>query len=156
MAGNRTVRVPKLMVGTQDIATHISTVTSHIADAGKHREINDSGGAVTDLWSGSKITTELAGKLSTGSAAGDLGANDITVAMLEIDNADTDEYSLTYDSGTGNFRWEERVKTDGSNLTLAANSITEAMIDITTAAGAGTDNKSLTWVNDLGECRYQA
>ncbi len=37
-----------------------STIDTHIADAGKHREINDSGSAVTDLWSADKITTEVA------------------------------------------------------------------------------------------------
>jgi hypothetical protein len=38
--------------------TH-AQIDTHIADDAKHREINDSGTAVTDLWSGSKISSEL-------------------------------------------------------------------------------------------------
>ncbi|MCK4260026.1 MAG: hypothetical protein KAX49_13690 [Halanaerobiales bacterium] len=34
-------------------------IKDHIDDADKHREINDSGTAVTDLWSGNKIQSEL-------------------------------------------------------------------------------------------------
>jgi len=41
------------------IDTALSTSASHIADADKHREINDSGTAVTDLWSADKIATEI-------------------------------------------------------------------------------------------------
>jgi len=36
-----------------------STIDSHIGDAAKHREINDSGTAATDLWSADKIGTEI-------------------------------------------------------------------------------------------------
>lgn len=42
-----------------------AAIVTHIADAGKHREINDAGSATTDLWSGSKITSELSGKAAT-------------------------------------------------------------------------------------------
>jgi hypothetical protein len=38
-------------------------IDTHIADAGKHREINDSGSATTDLWSADKIGTEIAAKV---------------------------------------------------------------------------------------------
>ena len=44
--------------------TH-AQIDSHIADAAKHREINDAGTAATDLWSASKIITELAAKSDT-------------------------------------------------------------------------------------------
>ena len=36
-----------------------SDIDTHIADATKHREINDSGTAVTDLWSADKIESEI-------------------------------------------------------------------------------------------------
>jgi len=40
-------------------------VRTHIDDEEKHREINDAGAGLTDLWSASKITDELAGKADT-------------------------------------------------------------------------------------------
>jgi hypothetical protein len=49
-------------VGTN---TH-AQIDSHIADAAKHREINDLGASITDLWSADKIGAELAGKANTG------------------------------------------------------------------------------------------
>lgn len=36
-----------------------ATIQSHIDDSAKHREINDSGTSATDLWSASKIGTEI-------------------------------------------------------------------------------------------------
>lgn len=44
--------------------TH-AQIDTHIADATRHRQINDAGTATTDLWSASKITTQLATKAST-------------------------------------------------------------------------------------------
>jgi len=38
-------------------------IDTHIGDAGKHREINDSGTASTDLWSADKIGTEITSSL---------------------------------------------------------------------------------------------
>ena len=40
-------------------------IDTHIADADKHREINDSGTGATDLWSASKITTEISESIYT-------------------------------------------------------------------------------------------
>ena len=51
----------KLAQGTADEVT-ATEIRTHIDDADKHREINDTGAAVTDLWSADKIGTELAGK----------------------------------------------------------------------------------------------
>ncbi len=44
--------------------TH-TQIDSHIADATRHRQINDSANGTTDLWSASKISTQLAGKANT-------------------------------------------------------------------------------------------
>ena len=44
--------------------TH-AQIDTHIGDATIHRSINDAGAGSTDLWSGSKITTELSGKADT-------------------------------------------------------------------------------------------
>ena len=73
-----------MFISTEDITTHIddttkhfteasidhtniqnigtnshSDIDTHIADDDKHREINDSGTAITDLWSANKIDSEL-------------------------------------------------------------------------------------------------
>lgn len=47
------------------IDTHVTAAGSHIADSGKHREINDSGSAATDLWSADKITAQVATRAPT-------------------------------------------------------------------------------------------
>jgi hypothetical protein len=44
--------------------TH-AQIDSHISDSTAHRVINDIGSTTTDLWSASKITSELSGKSST-------------------------------------------------------------------------------------------
>lgn len=43
----------------------LADLVTHIADATIHRSINDSGSAATDLWSASKITTQLATKAAS-------------------------------------------------------------------------------------------
>jgi hypothetical protein len=51
----------------QDIGTHThAQIDSHINDATIHRSINDSGSSNTDLWSASKIATQLATKSNVG------------------------------------------------------------------------------------------
>jgi len=49
--------------GNQATAAEVRT---HINDADKHREIDDSSTGVTDLWSANKINTELSGKADVG------------------------------------------------------------------------------------------
>ena len=41
-------------------------IDGHITDDGKHRQINDTGSAATDLWSAAKILSELSGKANAG------------------------------------------------------------------------------------------
>jgi len=50
-----------------DIGTNShATIDTHIADATLHRIINDAGTSITELWSSTKINTELAGKSDVG------------------------------------------------------------------------------------------
>jgi len=64
-----------------------SAIDTHIADAGKHREINDSGSASTDLWSADKITTVAGTKASTDHDATHerAGSDEIDGDHLDID-----------------------------------------------------------------------
>ena len=68
-------------VDGRDIATDGSTQDTHIADATKHRIINDSGTSATELWSASKINTELSGKAAT---SHNHSASDITSGTLGV------------------------------------------------------------------------
>ena len=164
MAGSRTQRYPKLMVGAVDVADKWAAqdaataavaldLSTHSGTSTIHRSINDAGVAVTDLWSASKITSELAAKADTPLTPSlDVPADSLTPAMLDIDNAEVDTYVLSYDLASTSFKWVERVKTDGSNL--AANSITEGMLAINTAAGAGVDNFAICWDNGNSRLDY--
>lgn len=156
MAGSRTTRSPKHMVGNTDVATKWAAqdaatalvqtnLTTHEGTATIHRSINDAGVAVTDLWSADKITTMLAGKAATPLVIGDFPDDTITPPKLDIDNAEVDTYVLSYDLGTTSFKWVERAKVDLTNV--AAASVTEALLAIFTAPGAGVDNFAICWDN---------
>jgi len=70
--------------------TH-AQVDTHIADAAKHREINDVGTGTTELWSASKINTELAGKgglLTVQEEDG--GPSDAAVTVIKVPNNSLD------------------------------------------------------------------
>lgn len=58
-------------------------VSTHIGDEAKHREIDDAATGLTDLWSASKITDELAGKADTDHAH---VAADVTDFDTEVGN----------------------------------------------------------------------
>lgn len=51
-------QVNKMSDGTNTVT--VATANTHINDATKHRIINDSGSAVTDLWSAQKVANEIA------------------------------------------------------------------------------------------------
>ena len=65
--------------------TH-AQIDAHIADVSKHRQINDTGTATTDLWSASKITTELAGKANSSHthAASDITSGTFADARISV------------------------------------------------------------------------
>lgn len=160
MAGSRTHRVPKLMVNTtdveakwaaQDAATALvqTNLDDHEAVTLVHVPLDDSGVTNGVLWSAGKIISELASKADSPLVIGDFPDDTITPAKLDIDNAEVDTYVLSYDLASTSFKWVERVKVDGTNL--AADAITEAMLNIFTAPGAGVDNFAICY--DHGNTR---
>ena len=52
-------------VNGRNISSDGSTLDSHVANSSKHRLINDSGTSSTELWSASKINSQLSGKASS-------------------------------------------------------------------------------------------
>jgi hypothetical protein len=82
----------------QNIGTKTHTqIDAHISDNDKHREINDSGTGVTDLWSASKINTELGDKQD----AGDYLQENDNISLLTNDSGFiTDLSTFTTDNLT--------------------------------------------------------
>jgi hypothetical protein len=91
--------------------TH-TEIDTHIADADKHREINDSGSGVTDLWSADKIATAISSAVTSHESTYDHsklhdqntdtkldegGANEITAAQAK----DAYDKRASYDSDLG-------------------------------------------------------
>lgn len=114
MSSKRTAYEPILMVGVNtqyDCETEFADTRTHIQDEDKHREINDSGIATTDLWSADKITTELAGKISTGSISNDdIPDDEIAPSKLDalsLPGSGQDGYVPTYNHTAGQFEWED-------------------------------------------------
>jgi hypothetical protein len=106
-----------------------SQARSHINDAGKHREINDSGSATTDLWSADKIGSEIASIVS-GIDPQDSVIDQLNLVTSEpVSLASGDRYintasglfsETTTISGTANYiyewegaTWIETVPTEG-------------------------------------------
>jgi len=79
-------------VDGRDVATDGSTQDTHIADATKHRIINDAGTSLTELWSASKISTEIA-------SGGLTGLSDLATGVV-LTLSDADIY-MSVDLGVG-------------------------------------------------------
>ena len=86
--------------------TH-AVLDTHVADGGKHREINDAGTGATELWSASQIDSEfdavdaaLAGKSDTGHshAASDIVSGTLTDARVAASNVTQHALALLRDS----------------------------------------------------------
>lgn len=149
--------------------TH-AQIDSHIADADKHREINDGGLSTTDLWSANQINSELNSKVDTEVGKG-LSANDYTdlektkLSNIE-DNATADqtgsEIKIAYEgeSNTNAFTDAEKTKLSGleSSKFLGAY---PTLLALNTAhptgvvgnyadvdAGIGNDVKRYIWDDD--------
>jgi hypothetical protein len=82
--------------------TH-AQIDTHIADATKHRSINDAGSATTDLWSASKITTMLAGKANSTHthAAADITSGTMADARIAATNVTQHQGSIAHQSISG-------------------------------------------------------
>lgn len=67
-------------INLQNIGTNShAQIDTHISDADKHREINDSGTGTTDLWSANKIASEISG------AGSPLEVTDDTTTVTQVD-----------------------------------------------------------------------
>ena len=103
--------------------SEIQSFNAHIADDGKHREINDDGSSITDLWSADKIATAI----SDGVAA----ANELAeLTDVEIDSV-ADNEVLAYDNGTGGW-----VNQTAAEAGLAAASHNHSASDVTSGSFA--------------------
>jgi len=93
-----------------DANTNVVNSINHIADATKHRVINDTGTSVTELWSSDKINTELSGKSDSGH----------THTASEI----TDLSTTTVSEGTNLYYTEARVNAN-TNIVNSINHIAD-------------------------------
>lgn len=72
-----------------------SVIDTHLAAVALHRQINDSGTSATELWSASKINTELAGKapssegVTNGNSHDHNGGDGATISHLNLSNVGT-------------------------------------------------------------------
>jgi hypothetical protein len=85
------VKQIRAVTGAVDVSG--DDLNTHITDDTKHRLINDSGTAATDLWSASKIDTDKADKVS--------GATPNNLAGVDEDGNLTDSGLKRNDAGTG-------------------------------------------------------
>ena len=89
--------------------------------------------AMTNLIGGTGITLTddtLSCDLGTSIETGEITDDTITPADLHIDNAEVDEYVLTYELDTGNFAWQEGVGDDMGSVNTEAE-LEDALGDVT-------------------------
>ncbi len=85
-----------LHAGTYEPAN--ANIQAHIADAGKHRTINDAGTAATDLWSAAQIVAQLATKAASGH--NHAGTYEPANANIQAHIADAGKHRTINDAGT--------------------------------------------------------
>ena len=136
-----------------DIGTNThAQIDTHIADATQHRTINDSGTASTDLWSGSKISGELAGKSATGHTH---TASDVTDFDTEVGNHTDVAASTTHRGRTDNPHSVTKAQVglgDVENVktNLVATTNPGASNDTNSGYGVGS-----VWVNTTTKLAYK-
>lgn len=106
--------------------TH-AQIDTHIADADKHREINDSGTAATDLWSADKINTELAGKTDTDHSHTESDISDLDHDAQNVLGKAFDDTGLAdtkiwkYDSASQTWKLSDDAGAAGGEANTASN-----------------------------------
>ncbi len=85
-----------LHAGTYEPAN--ANIQAHIADAVKHRSINDAGTTATDLWSAAQIVAQLATKAATGHLHA--GTYEPADANIQAHIADAGKHRTINDAGT--------------------------------------------------------
>lgn len=138
--------------------------------AGQHRVINDAGTSATELWSASKVDTELGGKADTAHthAASDIDSGTLDDARVAQSNVTQHEAALDHDAlanyavgqhrtindvGTGVTDLWSASKIDSELALKAASVHTHAAADVTsgTLADARISSSSVTQhINDAG------
>lgn len=122
-----------------------SDLRTHLDDSDKHREINDSGSATTDLWSADKIDSELSGKAdsSHNHAASDITSGQLGLARggTSLDLSATAKGGILYLSAAGTLA----VLPIGSD-----DDILKVNTDVpnweTDSGGASSGDDTLTWL----------
>ena len=97
--------------------TH-AQIDNHIADASKHRSINDAGIAITDLWSASKISGELSGKAAASHthAASDITSGTFANSLVAQTNVTQHQAAISHDALSG-FVSSEHINHDSVSIT---------------------------------------
>lgn len=173
------VNTPTKKITVSNLVTDLEGKISHdnLVDyaAGQHRVINDSGTSATELWSASKINTELGGKSDTGhshteSDISDLDHNDTDavhdnvsgeIAAITRKNTPVDaDLLLIEDSASSNAKKYIQagdlpypvtsVFSRTGAITAQNNDYTWAQIDKTTSDIADITTKSHTSLSDIG------
>ncbi len=134
-------------VGTN---TH-SQIDSHIADATRHRQINDGGSGSTDLWSASKITTQLATKANTSHTH---VASDVTNFSTAV-SANTDvQASLTHAANTSNPHSVTKTQIGLSNVQNIKDNYTATVVPTTTDDSSLSYSAGSRWINTTTQRSY--
>jgi hypothetical protein len=141
-------------VGTN---TH-AQIDTHIADATKHRQINDAGTGTTDLWSANKINTELAGKSATGhvhSPAEVTGFEEAVDDRIDALVQDSTSLTTTYNDAGGTMYLDVVANTTTQKVNVSKggtsvgtrkqiNLIEGSNVQITAADNSGSDRVDVT------------
>ena len=123
--------------------TH-AQIDSHIADATKHRSINDAGTSTTDLWSASKITSSLAGKSNTGHTH---VAADVTDFQTTVSSNTDVAASVTHASNTSNPHSVTKTQVGLSNVQNTKVNLSSTTTPTTTDDSSLLYSVGSLWIN---------
>ena len=146
-------RISETSVTQHEAAIDHNALTNY--DVGEHRTINDTGTAVTDLWSADKISTELSGKADTSHTHTLSDITDSGTAAAEDTGTASGDIALLTTGGVfANARISESSVTQHqSALTITESQISDLGSYITASSTDTLTNKSGSnsqWTNDEG------